>query len=98
VANKLAVKAAELLSPTYLLELTKASMFADLRRVLDLHNEYRAKHSVGPLAWDSTLQQFAENWAQRCVFEHSESDYGENLAKGQRSFEEAVRDWYEEVR
>ena len=70
---------------------------AELTRALDLHNQYRSKHQVGPLSWDDNLQRSAQNWADRCVWEHSNGDYGENLAKGQQSFEEAVQDWYNEV-
>lgn len=62
-----------------------------------MHNQYRAKHQVGPLSWDDSLQNTAQNWADGCVFEHSHGQYGEYLAKGHQSFEQAVMDWYNEV-
>jgi hypothetical protein len=70
---------------------------AEPQRVLDLHNQYRAKHQVGPLSWDNTLSSFAQNWANRCNFVHSSGSYGENIAWGHSSFAAAVTDWYSEV-
>lgn len=53
---------------------------------LDAHNEARATATPTPspalpeLAWSTSLAETAQAWAERCVFEHSSNDYGENLA------------------
>lgn len=73
-----------------------AVLVAVLKAVLDQHNSYRAKHQVAPLAWSNSLAARAQNWANGCVFQHSGS--GENLAMGHASFQQAVNDWYAEVR
>lgn len=73
---------------------------ADVLRELALakHNAYRSAHGTAPLTWNSTLAAFAQQWADRCIFEHSTSPYGENLAWGHATIGDAIRDWYDEVR
>lgn len=50
---------------------------------LDEHNAFRAKFSDTPdLIWNSTLEADAQNWANRCNFEHAgelSKGEGENL-------------------
>jgi uncharacterized protein YkwD len=72
---------------------------SDAQTLLDLHNAYRAKHCTPPLTWSAEVAATAQQWAQRCVFDHDQkSDYGENLAWGtQLSAREAVQLWYEEI-
>ncbi|KAH6917210.1 PR-1-like protein [Coprinopsis sp. MPI-PUGE-AT-0042] len=69
---------------------------------LDAHNTVRAEYGANPLTWDKDLETAAQNWAQRCVFEHSKGKvgpYGENLAAGTGSFpiSNAVKSWAHEV-
>lgn len=66
----------------------------------DLHNSLRAKHSAPPLTWNSTLADYAKNYLsnQNCVFEHSGGPYGENLAMGYPSAENAIQGWYDEIK
>lgn len=68
--------------------------------VLTAHNALRAKHGVPPLSWSSALAQAAQAHANKCVFEHSQTQYGENLAQGTSgSYSPAqfVNDWYSEI-
>ncbi|KAI9498220.1 CAP domain-containing protein, partial [Zychaea mexicana] len=64
---------------------------------LELHNSYRAKHSAPALTWSDTLASYAQDWADGCVFEHSQGKYGENLAMGYGDWEKAINAWYDEV-
>jgi uncharacterized protein YkwD len=50
--------------------------------VLAKHNALRAKHGVPALSWSGKLASTAQDWANRCVFEHSNNGLGENLAQG----------------
>ncbi|KAG2445148.1 hypothetical protein HYH02_008616 [Chlamydomonas schloesseri] len=50
-----------------------------------------------PLAWSTRLQKEAQDWADNCWFEHSQTSYGENLALGHPSIEAAIDGWYSEV-
>ena len=55
--------------------------------LLAAHNRVRARHCAPPLAWSDKLAKVAQKWAdslvaQGCAFEHSRTDYGENLAAG----------------
>jgi hypothetical protein len=40
---------------------------------------YRARHSVPALTWSASVASSAQAWANRCVFAHSRSGYGENI-------------------
>lgn len=54
--------------------------------LLDAHNAARAAASptpspaLSPVTWSTSLASTAQDWAERCVFEHSEGNLGENLA------------------
>jgi uncharacterized protein YkwD len=39
---------------------------AVLQEVLELHNNFRARHQVGALSWSAKLQASAQDWANRC--------------------------------
>jgi len=61
------------------------------QQILQLHNEARARHQVGPLVWDNKLAEFALGHAKKCVWGHSSNrskissqgkDAGENIATG----------------
>ncbi|XP_019170405.1 PREDICTED: pathogenesis-related protein 1A-like [Ipomoea nil] len=56
---------------------------------LDAHNAARAAVGVGPMTWDTTVEAYAQNYANRraadCSLTHSGSfrfGYGENIAAG----------------
>jgi uncharacterized protein YkwD len=69
------------------------------------HNRVRAKHCAPPLAWSKELAAIAQKWADHlrdegCGFEHSTTDYGENLAAGTVGALDAggvVGMWYGEI-
>nr|XP_027102770.1 pathogenesis-related leaf protein 6-like [Coffea arabica] len=69
---------------------------------LDVHNAARSNVGVGPMLWDSTVAAYALNYANQrkgdCNLIHSNTDYGENLAKGYRNFSgaEAASLWVAE--
>ncbi|KAL1917800.1 uncharacterized protein VTP21DRAFT_3634 [Calcarisporiella thermophila] len=65
--------------------------------VLNTHNNFRARHGSAALTWSDRAASFAQNWANRCVFEHSRSGFGENLALGHSSMGAAINSWYNEV-
>ena len=69
------------------------------------HNTARANASPTPspalpeMTWDSALAETAQAWADRCVFEHSSNQYGENLyaSTNQSDAATAVNAWVREV-
>lgn len=59
----------------------------DIQLLVDTHNEWRADVGVGDLRWSPELAQVAAKWAKelknnKCAFEHSKYQYGENLFMG----------------
>lgn len=70
------------------------------------HNRYRKQHCAKPLTWSPQLAADAQKWADTlkakgCMFGHSGSKHGENLAAGTTGAvppEEVVRMWYDEVK
>ena len=69
--------------------------------VLGAHNAYRGKHCVPALTWSTELASSAQQWANRCQFDHDDqSPHGENLfwgAVGAFSPRSAVTAWYQEI-
>jgi hypothetical protein len=61
------------------------------------HNSFRAQHGAPPLAWSPALAAKAQNWANRCVFEHG--SVGENLAAGTGNYgaADAIKGWTDEI-
>ncbi|BFG42185.1 hypothetical protein CerSpe_284590 [Prunus speciosa] len=57
---------------------------------LNAHNVARKQVSVPNITWDSTVEAYAQNYANsraaECNLVHSNGTYGENLAKGSGSF------------
>ena len=48
--------------------------------ILAAHNKIREQFKLSPLSWNCKLADFAQEWANRGVFEHREDNfYGENL-------------------
>ena len=69
------------------------------QQVLDRHNFYRDKHCVPPLTWDPELAAGAQQWADRCVFEHTTENYAESIAGAIGSGgAEPVDLWYSEIK
>lgn len=68
------------------------------KKCIDRHNNDRSKHSAPELAWNQTLADYAKKYLknQNCVFAHSGGPYGENIAMGYDSAEDAIKAWYEE--
>ncbi|KAJ9512149.1 hypothetical protein QJQ45_012705 [Haematococcus lacustris] len=58
-------------------------------------NELRARHGVPPLTWSTTLERYAQNWADNCYFEHSYGPYGETLGLGNITM--VIEQWYDEI-
>jgi len=53
---------------------------AEQADLLRQQNEMRAKLKLTPFSWDCTLANYAQEWANRGVFEHrADSNYGENM-------------------
>ncbi|MCE9579024.1 MAG: hypothetical protein K8W52_38220 [Deltaproteobacteria bacterium] len=57
------------------------------RALLAEHNAARAEHCAPPLTWSPRLASIAKAWAEHlrdanCAFEHSGTEFGENLAAG----------------
>lgn len=77
-----------------------SSLSSFQQNILDAHNVDRAKHGSGALTWDSTLQSYAQDYADKydCsgVLTHSGGPYGENLACGYSDGPSAVQAWYDE--
>jgi hypothetical protein len=56
---------------------------------------------VPPLVWSESMAEGAQEWAAKCVVEHSNSRHGENLAwwRGEtKSPEDYVRAWHAEIK
>jgi len=73
--------------------------------IVALHNAKRAEHCAPPLEWSDKLAKVAQKWANHlrdhgCVFGHSDTMYGENLAAGTSGVMDdatVVDMWYREV-
>jgi len=73
--------------------------------LLEVHNNYRAKHGVGDLKWSNACAVHAQEWAEKLLrdneFKHSDNPrYGENIAKAMKlnvTADEVVWHWYREV-
>ncbi|KAK4934157.1 hypothetical protein LTR28_010856 [Elasticomyces elasticus] len=61
--------------------------------VLNSTNTYRAAHNATALAWNETLAAYAEEHAQGCVWGHSNTPNGENLAKAYPCPTTAIDAW-----
>jgi hypothetical protein len=48
----------------------------DASAYLAAHNGFRAQHGASPLTWSTTLAAKAQEWANRCVFQHSGGSLG----------------------
>ncbi|KAF9884641.1 hypothetical protein FE257_001394 [Aspergillus nanangensis] len=73
---------------------TEPNTFQDT--VLVFTNEYRKNHNASQLVWNEELTQYAQDWAQKCRWKHSNGPYGENLAFGYPNASSAVAAWGDE--
>lgn len=48
----------------------------DAEQYLAAHNDFRAQHGADPLTWNDDLATKAQEWATRCIFEHSRGRLG----------------------
>lgn len=68
--------------------------------ILAAHNQKRASHNASPLSWSSSLESYAQNYANKFQcggsLVHSGGPYGENLALGYSDGPAAVDAWYSE--
>ena len=60
-------------SPT---ALTNRAANSDADQYLAAHNNFRAQHGARALTWNGDLANKAQQWANRCVFEHSGGQLG----------------------
>lgn len=81
----------------------RAPSAADKAAYLNGHNTVRARHNAKALVWSDTLANAAQNWANRCKFQHSGGAvgaYGENLYAGTGSLgtvANGLNSWANEV-
>ncbi|KAK9949961.1 hypothetical protein M0R45_005468 [Rubus argutus] len=65
---------------------------------LKAHNEARAEVGVPPLQWNETLAEYAQNYANQraedCAMEHSNSPYAESLSSGKDMTGEAATKYW----
>ncbi|PWN41269.1 PR-1-like protein, partial [Ceraceosorus guamensis] len=69
------------------------------RGYLRYHNYYRKRHAVQELSWQTKLQAAAQEAANRCKFEHTHGQWGENIyaSTSDPPVSEVVGSWYNEV-
>ncbi|KAJ5280594.1 hypothetical protein N7478_005966 [Penicillium angulare] len=70
---------------------TSAPVFEDT--VLQVSNGYRDAHEATGLVWNETLTKYARDWAETCIWKHSDGPYGENIAFGYPNASAAVEAW-----
>lgn len=87
-----------ILACSALCAISSTALCADSMRqaVVGLHNTLRSMHAAPPLVWDQSLADYARKYGKQCRFEHSLGPYGENLAAGYATPEQALLDWYDE--
>ena len=49
---------------------------ADVQTFLQDHNNVRSQHGAKPLAWNSSLEDYGQKWADACNTIHSNGPYG----------------------
>lgn len=49
---------------------------SDISQYLSAHNTIRAQHGAAPLTWSDELASKAQEWANKCVFQHSGGTLG----------------------
>ncbi|KAG1472508.1 hypothetical protein G6F56_001498 [Rhizopus delemar] len=78
---------------------TEALNKATINIILKKHNTVRTKHHSPSLKWNTKLASVAQAWSNKCKFEHSNTEYGENLGLGYSSWEDLIiGGWYDEYK
>lgn len=49
---------------------------SDKEEYLQAHNDFRAQHGADPLTWSDEIASAAQDWADKCVLEHSGGPWG----------------------
>ncbi|KAI8332606.1 CAP domain-containing protein [Chlamydoabsidia padenii] len=63
-------------------------------QILQMHNIRRFYHQVPPLSWSQGLTNYAQAWANKCHYGHTNDPrYGENIAMGLHSWESTMKAW-----
>lgn len=76
-----------------LISVSTASNVTD--QILRIHNLLRANYQAAPLKWSDSLAVNASKWANRCVFEHSPYQWGENIAMSYDPSANMTYLWYQ---
>ncbi|KAI5814729.1 CAP domain-containing protein [Pyronema omphalodes] len=67
---------------------------------LSAHNKYRREHGVPNLKWDANLERSAQDYANKCIWGHSDSgkrlNIGECMSKGHPNPTKTVDGWVSE--
>lgn len=61
--------------------------------VLNSTNFYRYEHGANFVYWNTSLADYAQNWANKCQWKHSHGPSGENLAQGYEDVIASVDAW-----
>jgi uncharacterized protein YkwD len=80
-----------------LLHSAEALTAADRNTFLEIHNNYRLKHHAPKLKYNTRLEYYAQVQVNQCKMVHSNRGYGENLAWGYKTINDANDAWYNEV-
>jgi uncharacterized protein YkwD len=80
-----------------LLHSAEAITAAERDNFLELHNNYRLKHHAPKLKYSTNLQYYAQVLVNQCKMVHSNRAFGENLAWGYKTINDATDAWYNEV-
>lgn len=71
------------------------SLYVKSQTLLDKINSLRVLHQVGPVQYSEAVNKSAQDWANKNIFGHSVTRYGENIALAP-NFIKAVDMWYDE--
>lgn len=72
----------------------------EIKQWLDIHNQFRAQHQVGPVTWSDTVAASIQAFVETCPAGHSGNlKYGENWGASYGmtlSISDMVTGWYQE--
>lgn len=67
---------------------------SDIDRWVNGHNKVRRMYTAGDVTWNPKLAVAASQNSKTCYFKHtSHNQYGENIAAGQQSIEQVMKEW-----
>lgn len=78
----------------------KAFSRSSRNTILNYHNAYRCMHGAKPLKWSNKIARSATEAVKKYGFEHSTTQYGENLAwgSGSQDLVGKMKMWYDEIK